>query len=391
MSAAALAAPLPEVRARVQQILTRSPAFRALPPERRRDLAHDMVKVADYIVQGGGATRDTPRAAVFAGEGAPQAAVRALAGGGAPPRPPAPGGGGGERDTAADRGVDALAEAVQAVDFPNFVAGLIDGVFNAIVDASIRQMEAYGELLKNVAKSVDEYMKDNVTENQARDYLAATYPQHLEVDVAGEQPKLKPKEGHPEDSLPDFFKDLGLDAPVSNLDEETVEQQLVPAARKRIAMDRQQLLATMVLMGINRLIVTDGKIQASVLFRLNTHDIDRRTTKRATKFDETTKYTRQRYGFWFVPSSTLDRTANFQVETTRETMSEEEVKLHAELKGNVDVRFRSETFPLERMADIIGVGGIEERYGGGGAGAGGAAPPAGAPAPGGAPADGARR
>jgi hypothetical protein len=36
----------------------------------------------------------------------------------------------------------------------------------------------------------------------------------------------------------------------------------VAAARRRIAIDRQQVLATMVMMGINRVVVTDGKIVA---------------------------------------------------------------------------------------------------------------------------------
>ena len=57
---------------------------------------------------------------------------------------------------------------VNKVDFPGFVGGLIEGVFNAIVKASIDQMEAYGELVANVAKSVDEYMRDNISEGQAR-------------------------------------------------------------------------------------------------------------------------------------------------------------------------------------------------------------------------------
>jgi len=38
-------------------------------------------------------------------------------------------------------------------------AGLPDGVFNSIVTSSIKQMEAYAELVKNVSKSVDQYMK----------------------------------------------------------------------------------------------------------------------------------------------------------------------------------------------------------------------------------------
>ena len=63
-----------------------------------------------------------------------------------------------------------------AIDFPSFVASLIQGTFKAIVDASIQQMEAYAELLKNVAATVDRFMDDNVTDGQAKDYLADEHP-----------------------------------------------------------------------------------------------------------------------------------------------------------------------------------------------------------------------
>ena len=52
-------------------------------------------------------------------------------------------------------GVCHARRALGRADFPAFVAGLIDGVFNAIVTASIQQLKAYGELLKNAAKPVD--------------------------------------------------------------------------------------------------------------------------------------------------------------------------------------------------------------------------------------------
>jgi len=61
------------------------------------------------------------------------------------------------------------------VDFPAFVAGLIDGVFQAIVDASIQQMNAYADLVKGVAKSVDAFAKGNVSSNRARDWLIDKY------------------------------------------------------------------------------------------------------------------------------------------------------------------------------------------------------------------------
>jgi hypothetical protein len=61
------------------------------------------------------------------------------------------------------------------VDFPTFVAGLIDGVFQAIVKASIEQMDAYGDLLEGVARSVDQFARDNVSAGRARDWLSQTY------------------------------------------------------------------------------------------------------------------------------------------------------------------------------------------------------------------------
>jgi len=51
-----------------------------------------------------------------------------------------------------DAGAD---DVVGAVDFPAFVNDLIRGVFDAIVDASIKQMEAFAGLLTSAATAVD--------------------------------------------------------------------------------------------------------------------------------------------------------------------------------------------------------------------------------------------
>src|SRR5262249_28289503 len=199
--------------------------------DKRQELARDMVKVAHYIVGGSDGT-NVPTAAALAGIESAKL----------PDNLPRPGKVAGEdfKTAAAQQGGPAVQQLGREIYFPKFVAGLIDGVFNAIVNASIKQMEAYAELVKNVAKSVDQYMKDNISENQARDYLGGRYPDFLEVDIGGEQPRIKPKEGHDENNLPDFFADLGLAEPVQSLDEETAEQ-LVPFARRQMAMNRQEL------------------------------------------------------------------------------------------------------------------------------------------------------
>jgi hypothetical protein len=347
---------LPLVRAKVQDLLTHSQAYQSLDPVKRRDLARDMVHIANYIV-GGSDGQSIPGAFTLADDRPPDPAGQTATG-----RLVESGG------TAAALGVEQFGEAINKIDFPKFVAGLIDGVFNAIVSSSIKQMEAYAELVKNVAKSVDEFMRENVSENQARDYLADRYPDALELDLEGEAPKLKPREGVDDSALPDFFADLGLPAPIDSLDEETTETVLVPAARKRMAMDRQQLLATMVLMGINRLVVTNGTIKASVLFELDTLDKVTRHYDRASTYDwtNTTKQRRRGSGKsfwdWFSPSTTeSETTSNFKVSTTRSEDSQAKIDLHAKLSGDVNVNFRSETFPLERMADILQVNEIQKK------------------------------
>ena len=72
---------------------------------------------------------------------------------------------------------------VQKVDFPKFVGGLIKNVFQAIVESSIEQMRAYGELISNVAKTIDQFMRDNIGEAAGRDYLADAYPDVMSVGV----------------------------------------------------------------------------------------------------------------------------------------------------------------------------------------------------------------
>lgn len=377
---------LPLVRGRVRDILTSSPSFRRLPEAERRDLAANMVKVAQYIV-GGESGDNVPVAAELAGA--------AETGSKLPDTPQPRQAAGKDFDAAAARqGSDAYTDTVKKVDFPKFVAGLIDGVFNAIVTSSIKQMEAYAELVKNVAKSVDQFMKDNVSENQARDYLTDRYPDHLELDLDGEEPKVKPKSGYDEDNLPDFMSDLGMKVPLDSFDDDGVEQQLVPAARRRMAMDRQQLLATMVLMGINRLVVTNGSINASCVFKLDTTDrVKRGYQQKATQAGSAyhSESERKRPGFWgwfsgSTSSSKYDSEfGSFNVETHQDEDSEATAKMKAELKGNVSVNFKSETFPLERMADILQVNQIREKAPAGMSAPGGP----GAPAPGTTPAAGA--
>ena len=374
---------LGDIRSRVRQALTGSSAFNALPAAKRSEIAHDTVRAFHYIL-GGADGRSRPGGVELAGNsGGFTPLAQAQAGTPVPkrlmaPSPPPLG-------EAARQGGSAMANLVQEVDFPSFVGGLVDGVFNSIVTSSIKQMEAYAELVKNVSKSVDQYMKDNVSEGNARDYLVQRYPEHLEMDYTQESPKLKPREGADDANLPDFFSDLGLKMPLAGLDQDSAEQQLMPAARQRIAMDRQQMLATMVMMGVNRLVVTNGTIEASCMFRLDTRDTrirDRVGTSGGTstsgshdewggKGDWHSEAERKENDWiksgkyagnqsWY-NGHTRDSTATFSVSTVDTNKNEEEIKLHAELSGKVKLNFKSDYFPMERMVDALQINQIRDK------------------------------
>lgn len=162
---------LPLIRERVKERLTPSKAFAQLPKERQSQIARDMTSIAAYLAE-------IPKT------------------------------------TAGER-------LVQQVDFPEFVANLIKGVFQAIVDLSIEQMDAYAKLVATVSKSLASFRDENISDQQARTLLT--------------------------EQCRDCFK-VRPPKPLS--------------PKRRPATTRQQLLATMVIMGINRIVVTDGKIHA---------------------------------------------------------------------------------------------------------------------------------
>ncbi len=67
-------------------------------------------------------------------------------------------------------------QLIEEVDFPHFVATLIQGVFDAVVNASIEQMKSYEQLLKDVARATDQFARDNVSGEQTREWLTEKYP-----------------------------------------------------------------------------------------------------------------------------------------------------------------------------------------------------------------------
>ena len=361
------------VRPEVRNILDATPAYKKLSPDEQKQIARSMVKVAAYMSNPDGladkafepdgngvlvrAQADDPttiagrRAAQdpgFAGEDFEAGAVR--------------------------QGVEEFGRMVQKVDFPKFVSGLIQGVFQAIVESSIQQMQAYGQLLANVAKSVDQFAQDNITENNARDWMQERYPDVFSLEESsgddfgfgfaeGEeapqpQAKLAVVAEDETAALQRVSNDLGLAQPITSISDPDSELKIVTAARLEIARGRQQLLASMVMLGINRIVVTDGLIHAKVVFDMRASDQAARRS-RASLYDKdsvkTQTRTSARYGGWYSPfrasiNSQVDTEHMTTVQSSLDETSESRADVKAKLSGEVRVNFKSDFLPMERMA-----------------------------------------
>ncbi len=301
------------------------------------------------------------------------------------------------RAEAALAGAAAAGALVQEVNFTRFVTELVDGVFHSIVQSSMDQMKAYGELVKSVVSSLNEFRDENVSVNQGRDHLVSRFPNLFQISVMDDQPRVTARDGAEFADLPDFAGEFGLDEEITDIDEETIEQKLVPAARDSLAQSRQKLLATMVLMGINRIVVTDGRINAKVRFKFSARDTMSRmqtavdyenfgTTYVTTKgseeeeavpgedtYDEDGNLLKTGEGNKYATDfeATIEKPL-IQITDQTQAKTEAEIVSSGNLTGEVQLNFRSETLPLERMLDTNQVTRLNEL------GAGHGAPPPGA-------------
>jgi hypothetical protein len=331
-------------RGQVRALLMASPAFHELEAPERRKMAGALVKIASYAAA---LMEDVWRQSDKLGQKpvlrrremvtAPVAQALSAADEFAP--------------VAANQVARVTGETLRAIAFPVFVADLINGTFDAIVTSNIRQMESFGKLLENVGRTVDDFMNSNITDNQARDWLAESYPEYIARRRDGDRVVIEPAEGADEREPLDWRSLLNLGEDVS-LDESSLEEQLVPAARRRLAEMRLQLLSTMVLLGINRIVVTGGKIRATMGFHIDASD--RARTSRATDFDLRHSHSGS---FGYGPWSASASTSISYVSSTRAD-SDAELNVQTDLTGEVEIHFKGDYFPIERFASAGQIGTI---------------------------------
>ncbi|CAI9009754.1 MULTISPECIES: hypothetical protein [Burkholderia] len=379
--------PADAVRHGVAQMLTRSQAFNAMPDADRRDIARNTALIADYLARpegfaghelpGGLATAparaldDTDHAAHEADFNTHKQAVDSI-------------GKSKFNAAAAHEGAAVAGELLNQVKFPTFVASLISGVFQSITHSSIEQMKAYQEMIAQVAKSLGQFADEHVTENQARDHMVGQFPDLFEIgmDDSGDapSPRVQVRDGvDPDEASKTVRARLQMgDGDTFDLSDEASELAVVNRFKMQLAKQRQQMLASIVLMGINRIVVTDGKISAKIIYDVRAQDtlskqrsataVDlardkdgnvqttyagKGTYDRGGKYDSSNDkdngrqysadyYAKGDYEYENKPIITASTAAS---ETSNSAM-----QTKIQLSGAVDVNFKSDYLPLDKMA-----------------------------------------
>jgi len=309
--------------------IRRSPGYGALAPVERQRLDDDLRTLERALGDG-----PDPYARSLADD-EPLGARRAPPPAAPPPTPPP-----GPTATIGQRTADTL----QAVNFPGFVAGLIQGVFQAIVDATTQQVREYANLVASLSRSVDAFSRDNVTDDQARDWLAQKHPHDLQVTLPDPgrpgAPRVAPRAGRDGHS-PEWLGEYGLEGEA--LAPALTEGPLLQRARLRVGEERMQSLAAMVLMGINRVVVNEGDIRAKMQF----HAVAREKTSAEMAMGSVG-------GAPGIAGRGIQQGAAMMVSTMKAN-TQADASIKADLMGEVRVTFRTETFPLERFADSAAI------------------------------------
>jgi hypothetical protein len=255
-------------------------------------------------------------------------------------------------------------EFVDSVNFPQFVRDLLKGVFDANLQVTLQQMQAYQNLLKSATQSLSKFVTQ-IDDAGAFGYLAENEPEAFtlsfddeEKDEAGNAKAiLVDKEGNKLDLGDNELKAKVMDA--------------------KLAMAREQraLLRETILMGITRLVVEKGIVKASVLFDIKASEkidlTDKAAIQQQRASGSSVGHGTGPVAAFFGGSVTAghtrsERKTQISISSAKSTSSTD---LSAKLAGSVEINFKSDYFKLDNFATMYGP--VAEP--------GAAKPPAGAP------------
>ncbi|MEM6698823.1 MAG: hypothetical protein AAF806_07695 [Bacteroidota bacterium] len=249
-------------------------------------------------------------------------------------------------------GVDAFEDLVDSVDFPQFVKDLLQSVFDANISVMKAQTDDYIKLMKEATTGLAKFIKQ-IDDTTTFAYLAENNGDEFnlsmeEDDEGNEKMTLADSEGEPVDMEDNEVKAKIMDAKI------------------KMAQEHRAALREMILMGVTRLVVEKGEVEAEVNFEFKGK---RKVDKKDKAMVKTGKSTSSsdRYGGglkgWIFGgpkggSTSSTRQTQLSVSSTKSTAEDE---LKAKLRGYVNIKFKTDYFKLDNFAQMYGPPSQEEQ------------------------------
>jgi hypothetical protein len=242
-------------------------------------------------------------------------------------------------------GVDAFEDLVDSVDFPKFVADLLKAVFDANISVMKAQTDDYIRLMKEATRGVAEFIKqiDNTTTFA---YLAENSPDEWGISMeedgqGGEKMALTKPDGEKVD-----------------MDDNTVKAKIMEA-KIALAKEHRAALREIILMGVTRLVVEKGEVEAGVMFEFKgKRDVEKkdkamlRTTQtKGTSGGSSGGIIGSIFGGPRVSHANQKHQTQLSVSSTKSTAQDE---LSAKLSGKVRIQFKTDYFKLDNFAQMYG-------------------------------------
>lgn len=257
-----------------------------------------------------------------------------------------------------DQAGDLAGEFIDEVDFPQFVKDLLEGVFDANLEVTLKQMSAYQELLKTATQSVAKFVQA-IDDAASFAYLAENNSDEFNFDFGDEdesgeaQPVLTDKDGN---VVATGGQDIG---------DNQIKARIMDAKIK-MAQEQRALLRETILMGITRLVVEKGVVKASVLFDIKaTEKIEKRDKAGISKSRASTREAKASTGLLGkliggggASTTTTTRQSKISVSSAK---SQSETQLAAKVAGSVEINFKSDYFKLDNFAEMYAPPTAEER------------------------------
>lgn len=349
-----LARPSVETRCQVRDALAAAEEIAPLDAPTRTELAHALVRITEAAkllekeaCAGPGPAEPSPIQPAREPEEAPA--------------PPAAAMNAGEEfsGTAVDRMAGATRNVLEAISFPRFVGELVNGVFKAMLDTNQQQLQQYLELIRGVSQSLEGFSSLGGNDDAARRWLVERFPASFAIE--GEEAEDDDFPAMDDDDGPEPLRLISVGSPPSEealraalsleADAEVPSgggEALVPFVKRALAGNRQGMLATMIQMGMQRIVIDSGKITAGMRFHIDASSAAE--DRQSSAFDARTDIAASgsaSMGWW---SASASMSSTIGMVRTSDTRTSEDLNASADLNSSVELNFRTDQVPLDRLA-----------------------------------------